>query len=113
MPKLWVIALVLLAGWSALTLRDVKTQTAWIQAGQDKIEATRAALTGSTCMQCHSPESGNMLPIRKSLDKASFVRHVRGQAPFHGYSTCPAFGVDQVSESELNRIYKILYGNKS
>jgi mono/diheme cytochrome c family protein len=112
MPKLIVFALLALAAWAAITLNQVKVQTSWIQQGQDRIEATRAALTGSACIACHSPESGNMLPIRKSLDKASFVRHVRGQAPFHGYSTCPAFGVEQVSEAEINRIYKILYGNK-
>lgn len=110
MPKLAVIALLALAAWAAMTLNQVKTQTTFIREGHERTEATRAAFGGTKCLACHGPESGQMLPIRRSLNAEGFYKWVRGLAPFHGYTVCPPQSAEQFSDAEVDRVYKILYG---
>jgi mono/diheme cytochrome c family protein len=110
MQKLLIAAFAVFVGWVTITLSTVKTQSSFIREGHDRVEATRAALTGTACMQCHGPESGQTLPIRKSLNKESFAKHVRGLAPFQGFNNCPAYSAEQVSDAEIGRIFKIIYG---
>jgi mono/diheme cytochrome c family protein len=110
MPKLWAIVLVLLAGWSALTLREVKTNTSFIRENNERLDATRAAFVGTKCIACHGTESGQMLPIRKTLNAENYYKWVRGLAPFHGYSACPAQTPEEFTDADISKTYRILYG---
>jgi mono/diheme cytochrome c family protein len=110
MPKLLMVALAILVGWMALTLSTVKTQTSFIRESEERLQATRSALTGTQCIQCHGADSGNTLPIRKTLDKSSFTKHIRGLGPFHGFTTCPPYDATQFSDADISKVYRILYG---
>jgi mono/diheme cytochrome c family protein len=110
MPKLLLVAIVAFIVWCISTLGTIRTQTTWIREGHERVEATRAAFTSTVCLQCHGPESGNMLPIRRSLNPEGYFKWVRGLAPFHGYTTCPPQSAENFSEAEISRTYRILYG---
>jgi hypothetical protein len=61
-------------------------------------------------MNCHGVDSGNMLPIRKTMQEKAFLEWVRGTGRhFVGYTACTAFDEGTVSTTDLKKIYNILY----
>jgi mono/diheme cytochrome c family protein len=74
-----------------------------------KTEKTKAALVGTACATCHGPESGNMLPIRKTMSEEHFDKWVRGTRAFVGYTACPAVTAEVVTDADIRKIYSILY----
>lgn len=76
-----------------------------------KVRNTRAALTGTACISCHSPSTpGNMLPLRK-LNPVTFRNYMRGERVGLGYSGCPAYSKEDLSDADVSKIYAILYSS--
>jgi hypothetical protein len=73
-----------------------------------RISLSYAALTGTKCFDCHSPQ-GTMLPVRRSLNQNAFISWVRGEVRSVGYVDCPTLDKATISDVDLFRIYSILY----
>jgi mono/diheme cytochrome c family protein len=109
MNKFLLTAALAVAGWSVMTLSSIRTDTVRIARDEGKVEAVKAALTGLACQQCHGVDSLDPLPIRRTLDENTFKGWIRGTRSFAGYNLCPSYAEDEVSNSQIAQIYRILY----
>jgi mono/diheme cytochrome c family protein len=109
MPKLLMVALAILVGWMTLTLSAIRVDTVRIARDEQKVAAVKAALTGMACQQCHGSDALDPLPIRRTLDENTFKGWIRGTRSFSGYNLCPSYAEDEVSNSQIAQIYRILY----
>jgi mono/diheme cytochrome c family protein len=109
MNKFLLTAALAVAGWSAMTLSAIRTDTIRIARDEQKVAAVKAALTGMACQQCHGSDALDPLPIRRTLDENTFKGWIRGTRSFSGYNLCPSYAEDEVSNSQIAQIYRILY----
>jgi hypothetical protein len=107
----WLALAVFLAGCSYLfaKISDIHGTMNYIAQETVKVRSTRAALGGTTCIQCHGTDSGIMLPLRPSLNSGQFITWVRGTRLGAGYQNCPPLGPEKISDAELKKIHAILY----
>lgn len=109
MPKLMLAGLVAFAIWCAITLSSIQSATSRIAVDDAKVSATKSAITGTSCATCHGVDSGNMLPIRKSLNAETFSKWVRGNRSFAGFNACPILPAGEITDVQISQIYRILY----
>jgi hypothetical protein len=104
-----IIAAIIASTWVALQLTSISADVKAVRTDHNKTERTKSALTGTACMQCHGMDSGNMLPIRKTMNEEHFTKWVRGTRPFVGYTPCPAVTDEALAPGDVKKIYNIIY----
>jgi hypothetical protein len=105
-----LIASIVTAGYVVLQLNSMSGDIKVVRTDAVKVTNTKAALAGTKCMDCHNSDSGNMLPIRKTMNEKSFTEWVRGTGrPFVGFTQCTAFAEEAISTGDIKKIYSILY----
>ena len=103
------VTIILLMVWSKVS--TIQEDLKYIAAETVKVRTTRAALNGMTCIACHGPDNpSQMLPLR-SLNQSAFKNYLRGERVGLGYSACPIYSKDTLSDSDISKVYAILYSS--
>lgn len=110
MPKLPIAIGLALLAYVAVTVNSVQTSVTQVVIDTGKVTATKSAIVGTSCASCHGVDSNNMLPIRKTLNEETFSKWVRGNRNFHGYTACPIPTYEEIKDSDIKKMYRILYG---
>jgi hypothetical protein len=105
-----MVAMALLIGWMALTISSIRVDTIRIARDENKTAAVKIALAGSACVECHGVDSQNMLPIRRTLSGTNFMSWVRNtDRSFSGFNSCPSYTNVELSDAQINQMYRLMY----
>lgn len=93
-----------------LKVGSIQDELRYISSETVKVRNTRLALSNMACISCHGADNpSQMLPLR-ALNPSAFRNYLRGERVGLGYSACPPYSRESLSDSDLSKIYAILYG---
>lgn len=108
LTTLSAIAVLACSAFVYTAVNDIKADIAKTGIQRSKAIKNELAFRGTDCYKCHVGDEKNLLPMRRSLSKFQFQEYVRGRER-QGAISMPVYQAEQISDSDLNRIYSLLW----